>query len=77
VTAAPQRRTVRRPHLDAHVVPVERALLALAGQSTEVAAELTEAFPGLGAQEATVNEIVAHAIAGHCRRLAEELHWVP
>jgi hypothetical protein len=76
MAAGPHRRAERRKHLDAATVPVEKALIALAGQSAETAAELSKAFPGLSAQEAmVVNEVVAHALAEYSRKLAEELHF--
>jgi hypothetical protein len=69
-TPAPKRREVRRTHLDAGVVPVERALLARAEaiESRIVTSHnvMLDANP-IGA--------VILLVAGEFRALAEELHW--
>lgn len=66
MTAAPKRRTVRRPHLDAASVPVERALLARAEALEEARATFGDDFPG--------GEVYV-TLAAEFRLLAEELHW--
>jgi hypothetical protein len=58
----PQRRTQRRTHLDASVVPVERALLARA-QVLESGADDDNAEPAWP------------FLAAEFRELAEELHY--
>lgn len=70
MTAGPQRRTVRRKHLDASVVPVERALLGRADALAKTAASDDE-------EGATMPRDIAAAIEGEFRALAEELHWTP
>lgn len=66
-TPQPQRREQRRTHLDASVVPVERALLARAGALDESAAAPPEPSP---------DEVRAEKlIADEFRALAEELHY--
>lgn len=57
----PQRRPEPRKHLDASVVPVERALLARAD--------------ALEARPQYVEEIPWKQVAAEFRRLAEELHY--
>ena len=68
-TPAPKRREVRRTHLDASVVPVERAYLAradaLAEANEPLGGNLTTPFP----------HAVALLFAAEFRNLAEELHW--
>ena len=66
VTAPPKRRTVRRPHLDAATVPVERALLARAAS-----------MDGRFAEDDTsdAERTVLAIMADEFRTLAEELHW--
>lgn len=78
----PQRRTQRRTHLDASVVPVERALLARAGDMESAAATFREAARDspLADDEpisefARVQAAVLSVIAAESRALAEELHW--
>jgi len=70
MTAQPKRREVRRPHLDAGTVPVERALLSRADALARTAATDDE-------EGATIPRDIAAAIEGEFRALAEELHWVP
>lgn len=66
----PARRDDRRKHLDAHVVPVERALLARA-----------EALERQTAQSPVTHDmtpgeaVILLRVAGEFRALAEELHW--
>ena len=67
MTAAPRRREVRRTHLDAHAVPVERALLA---RATRLSERGTAMQPGPEAD-------VLLTISAEFAELAEELHWVP
>jgi hypothetical protein len=62
----PRRREVRRTHLDASAVPVERALLCRAARLESVPEET-----GLAGGEDTIREWVA----AEFRMLAEELHW--
>jgi hypothetical protein len=84
----PQRREQRRTHLDASVVPVERALLARAAtlETEEVngayRAEIRKAarVAGMGPGESTeITEalvcVVRAAVAEQLRALAEELHF--
>lgn len=70
--ADPKRREQRRTHLDASVVPVERALLARAvvldGRS-DTAPDHPEL--GIGPAEARL----LHETASEFRALAEELHY--
>jgi hypothetical protein len=61
VTPQPSRREHRRTHLDASVVPVERALLARAAE--------------LDTRQQYLEEIPWAQVAAEFRRLAEELHW--
>jgi hypothetical protein len=67
--ADPPRREQRRTHLDASVVPVERAYLARADALVEanepLSGDLTTPFP----------HAVALLFAAEFRNLAEELHW--
>lgn len=69
--AEPQRREQRRTHLDASVVPVERALLARATQLSRSARveELTADLPS------ETNRVIYGEMAREFRDLAEELHW--
>lgn len=62
----PSRRDLRRTHLDASVVPVERALLARAG-----VLEGGEQQPG----ETDIAFGMGLLLAQEFRALAEELHW--
>lgn len=61
----PQRRTVRRTHLDASAVPVERALLDRASRLNERG---TAMLPGFEADTLL-------AISAEFTELAEALHW--
>jgi hypothetical protein len=70
MAAAPQRRTTRRPHLDAAAVPVERALLARADELAKAAAHADD-------DDAPLARDLAATIGNEFRLLAEELHWVP
>ena len=65
----PKRRTVRNPHLDAHIVPVERALIARAEALEQVAA--SDAVLTVDPSEAAI----AARVSTEFRALAEELHW--
>ena len=65
----PRRRERRNPHLDAGVVPVERALLARAeALDTAVSRYGAEAPEWIPVETFQV-------IAAEFRQLAEELHW--
>ena len=76
--ADPKRREQRRTHLDASVVPVERALLARADDLENLALSARGASAAVGGP-VLVREGVTHqaaqAIADEFRALAEELHW--
>jgi hypothetical protein len=61
--AEPKRRENRRTHLDASVVPVERALLARAGE-LEQPVDTAERI-----------DMIKFTVAAEFRALAEELHW--
>lgn len=70
----PKRREQRRTHLDASVVPVERALLARAGA---ISASVMEVFSAAGDTE-TAETLAAHVrldLAQEFRDLADELHY--
>ena len=75
---APQRRATRQDHLDARVVPVERALLARAELIGSDYAAARQAARAHGVQS-DMAEVIADAMAGmvaaEFRALAEELHW--
>jgi hypothetical protein len=58
---APPRREQRKTHLDASVIPVERALLARADE--------------LEKRTQHIEEIPWVQVAAEFRALAEELHW--
>jgi hypothetical protein len=79
--ADPQRRETRRTHLDASVVPVERALIARADSLDEQAHELhasAQARVDIDQQTAEeVTELVGRRrlLAKEFRALAEELHF--
>jgi hypothetical protein len=78
VTAQPQRRATRQEHLDARVVPVERALLARADDLENLALSARGASAALGAPVLAKDNLpadAAYAIAAEFRALAEELHW--
>ena len=75
----PKRREQRRTHLDASVVPVERALLARA-EALEDSEEFTRVSTGPGRELTPVRVQTplagAHrTVAAEFRALAEELHW--
>lgn len=65
MTAQPQRRAVRQEHLDARVVPVERALLARA----EAVSRQADAEMDVAAVKAL------NIVAVEFRLLADELHY--
>jgi hypothetical protein len=70
--AQPRRRPVRNPHLDAHIVPVERALIARAEVMDERAKDI------LGDPDAGADLLTGTVLAGMAqefRALAEECHW--
>lgn len=67
----PQRRPQRRTHLDASVVPVERALLARAEQLSR-SAKVEEITADLASE---TNRVIYREMAREFRDLAEELHW--
>lgn len=78
----PQRRERRRTHLDASVVPVERALLARAADAEKFAGQLFERAkaPDLASDEPAAEFAVRRAetldaVAAEFRALAEELHY--
>ena len=64
VTAQPQRRTIRQNHLDARIVPVERALIARAEVLEKRADE-----PGDG------NDQTYLVVAAEFLALADEIHF--
>jgi hypothetical protein len=75
----PQRRPQRRTHLDASVVPVERALLA---RAHELSSDAMQAFAILGperedgtADPARIGPNLKLIVAAEFRLLAEELHY--
>lgn len=68
---APPRREQRRTHLDASVVPVERALLNCA----EGLQEVQEYGARHGVPEDSVEAMIRAAQIRQFRILAEELHW--
>ena len=77
-TPAPKRREQRRTHLDASAVPVERALLARAGEigSDYAAARKAARVHGVQSDMAEViADAMAEPVATEFRALAEELHW--
>ena len=76
--AEPQRRAEPRKHLDAHLVPVERALLHRADDLENLA------LSAAGASAATSSAVLAkdgltaqtaRAVAAEFRALAEELRY--
>jgi hypothetical protein len=78
----PQRREQRKTHLDASVVPMERALLARAADMESASATFRQAAsaPPLAGDEAAAQSALARAAvldvtASEFRALAEELHW--
>ena len=70
-TPAPKRREQRRTHLDASVVPVERALLARADTLDQAARD--EISRGVAVNMIRVT--AADLVADEFRMLAEALHW--
>ena len=74
----PKRREQRRPHLDASIVPVERALLARASEigSHRGVARQAARVHGLTAEPlvSVLADAVAEIVATEFRTLAEELH---
>lgn len=75
MAAGPARRTQRAPHLNAHIAPVERALLerALLARAAAIEAE-TDDVTGVSESE-VINTRARRAVAAEFRALAEELHW--
>ena len=75
----PTRREVRRTHLDASAVPVERALLARAELIGAEVGVVRQVFRVAGIdnprQVTARSEAVAVIVANEFRALAEELHW--
>lgn len=70
MTAGPRRRERRAPHLDAHIAPAERALLARA----EALEQQTAQSPVT--HDMTPAEVVILLrVAAEFRLLAEELHF--
>jgi len=74
VTAQPKRREVRRPHLDASVVPMERALIERAG---ELEREVTDGKEFIPEDHPERTPDALRLVAAEFRALAETLHWVP
>jgi len=70
----PKRREVRRPHLDAPIVPVERALLERAKVLEQEVAD-GEGFIPEDHPERSPDAL--RLVAAEFRSLAEEFHWVP
>ena len=70
-TPAPKRREQRRTHLDASVVPVERALLARADTLEQAIRDEM----GGGAAVNMIRVTAADIVADEFRMLAEALHW--
>lgn len=75
----PQRRENRKTHLDASVVPVERALLA---RAHEMSSGAMQAFAILGPEREDGTDVPARIepnlklmMAAEFRNLAEELHY--
>jgi hypothetical protein len=68
--AAPRRREKRLDHLNPHIVPVERALLARAEA-------LDKELEGYEGSEWTPLADAYMAMRDEFRALAEELHWQP
>ena len=77
-TPAPRRRDVRRTHLDASVVPVERALLARADAIAADHGPLRVAARQHGIPSEIADmlaDALAIVVASEFRALAEELHF--
>ena len=74
----PPRRDTPKVHLDASVVPVERALLARAGALENEALSAAGASAAIGgrvfARDGVPGEVIA-ALAAEFRALAEELRY--
>jgi hypothetical protein len=68
----PQRRTTRQAHLNAHIVPVEQALIARAEALDTEARALMDDL-GTPAQETGAG--IRRIVAAEFRALAKELHW--
>lgn len=68
----PQRRQQRKTHLDASVVPVERALIARAGELDKQAEAL---MSDLGTPTQELGAGIRRILASEFRSLAEELHY--
>lgn len=66
----PARREFRRTHLDASVVPVERAFLARADALAAEAARLRDQGRANGPLAG-----ICYGLGDEFRQLAEELHW--
>jgi hypothetical protein len=64
----PQRRAEPVRHLNAHIAPVERALIARAKAIEEQAATAPEGPDG------ELLQAIMEAVAGEFRKLADELH---
>jgi hypothetical protein len=69
------RREQRKTHLDASVVPVERALLARADKLENEALSAAGTSAVLGERAAAGASATAARVAAEFRVLAEELHW--
>lgn len=67
----PKRREQRRTHLDASVVPVERALLA---RAAELEAKV-QGWKEQPAADVAPAVIATDVLSVEFRALAEELHW--
>ena len=73
----PKRREVRRPHLDAAVVPMERALLERARALSQEVLDTPE-MPAASDEQAMaqgVQQAVCAIVSRELLGLAEELHW--
>lgn len=74
---APQRLRKRRDHLDAHVVPVERALLERARALSQDVLDTPET-PGATDEQVMIQGLqkaVCAIVSHELLDLAEELHW--
>jgi MoxR-like ATPase len=77
MAAGPQRRATRQAHLNAHIVPVEQALIARVDHLLAEAARI-EAGPGESpdALDASARRAELYrSMATEHAALAEELHW--
>lgn len=70
----PQRRTQRRTHLDASVLPVERAFLARAAAIQAQVSALSTA-PVVDDLTDSIMAGALTVVAQEYRTMAEELHW--